>query len=216
MAHLLAGTDAFNNPAVVGPLPFGLNALKLGPHVNFNGDITTWLGDMASYAADFFFAYTQATPPTPLTDEQMQEKINTDAPGSKMLSDVDTFVIATKYDIGSGNGMRFTDILTHYYYGTAGNPPFRNYRCRYYCEAVHLKGWNGTSFENEDEWRTNYYPQLRDNICFQIYSLIDVTLPNLWLLVRIWFNAYKDVLKIDLLLDNWLNALKEELKKELI
>ncbi len=214
IAHVLAGVDAFNYRDLVGLLPDGLNFLKLGPHVNFNGDIVTWLGDIASSSGDFFLAYLR-NKRKPAGCKQEQTYINIDAPGSDMLGDIDSFVIANFFDIRSEKGKRFTEILEEYYLGKDNTPPIRNRRFELFCKAVNLNGWNGTRFENEDEWLKYYHKQLRDNICFQIFSLTDEKLQNLWILLQIWFNGYQDILKIDELLNIWLSALKEELKKEL-
>ena len=212
IAHLLAGVDAFNYRDLVGLFPDFLNFLKLGPHVDFNGDIVTWLGDIASSSADFFFAYLRDKR-APIGNKQKQEYIDIDAWGSKMLGDLDAFVIAKHFDISSQNGKRFTEILEEYYLG-AKEEPVRNYRFQLYCKAVNLKGWNGSSFENEDDWIKYYHNQLRDNICFQIYSLTDETLPSIWQLLQVWFNKYADIIKVDEMLKTWLTALKKELKEE--
>ena len=215
IAHILAGVDAFNHRDVVGILPFGLNFLRLGPYVEFNGDIVTWLGDIASSSGDFFLAYLR-NHKKPICTKQEQTYILDDAPGSDMLGDIDAFVIAKYFDVAATqNGKRFTTILEEYYLGNEKNEPVRNRRFQLFCQAINLNRWNGTRFENEDEWMAYYHKQLRNNICFQIFSLTDETLPNLWQLLKIWFNAYQDILKIDELLEIWLDALKEKLKTEL-
>lgn len=216
IGHVLGGLDALNYPTVVG-LMGKLNFLKLGPHVDSNCDVCCWLTDIASSACDFFFTYL-GKDRTPLNTEQEQHFIDIDAPGSKMLGDLDPYVIANKYKIGATKGMRITEILRDYYYGSSGSNgvPFRNERCRYFCDLVGLKGWNGKEFENEKEWLAKYHQQLRDDICFNAASLTNINFTNIWHFVQIWlFNDYQDVLKIDTLLNLWLNDLKEEVKKEI-
>ena len=213
IAHVLAGIDAYNNPDVVSPLPRLLNLYKIGPYVKSNQDVVTWLGDIASSSGDFLFAYRRKHR-KPIGTHMEQGYIYTDAPGSDMLGNIDSFVISRYYDVGADNGKRLTEILTDYYSGTGANPPLRNQRCWLFCEAVGLKGWNGNNFENENEWIDLYHKELRDNICFQVASLADGILETIRLVVPVWFNCYTDVLKINELLVIWLDALKQEIKKE--
>ena len=214
IGHVLAGLDAFNYPQVVTPLPGYIRFLKyLGPHVDSNADVVTWLGDIASSSVDFLFDYLR-NGKTPLTREQQQEYIDCDAPGSDMMGDIDPYVIATHYDIASSNGLRLTDILTDYYFGTGGNPPLRARRFSLFCKAVGLEGWDGANFSNEKKWLKDYKRQLRDNCCFQFISLAEHDLRSILMVVKIWFNGYGDVLKLELLLQIFLDALKENIKKE--
>ncbi len=209
-AHILAGLDAYNYKEPVSPLPnflFFLNFLV--PHVDSNVDIVTWLGDIASSSGDFMFYYLNnnkiATP------EIEQNYINTDAPGSDMLGDIDPYVIAAKYDVGATNGMRYTDILTDYYL----NPKsVRQQRFTIYCDSIGLKDWNGKSFGNEKDWMKYYIKQLRDNITFQIVSLTKLDFRTIILLLQIWFNQYEAILKKRLLLQIYLDQLKIERAKE--
>ncbi|MFM9945711.1 MAG: hypothetical protein ACKVQB_10815 [Bacteroidia bacterium] len=212
-AHILAGLDAYNYLEPVSPLPNWLFFLNfLVPHVDSNVDIVTWLGDIASSSGDFMFAYLKNNK-KPISTEQEQNFINSDAPGSDMLGDIDPYVIAKHYDVGSTNGMRYTDILQDYYF----NPKSaRNRRFSIYAEFVGLKGWDGTNFKNEKQWLRYYKGQLRDNICFQVESLAKMSLNTIILLIRIWFGGYEKVLKKELLLKIYLKTLKEELKKETI
>jgi hypothetical protein len=213
IGHVLAGIDAYNHKAVVGPLPWNLNDLRLFPYVESNEDIVTWLGDIASSGGDFFF-YHIDNKPALLPPDTAQGYINTDAPGSDMLGNIDAFVIARMYDVKTSNGGRFSEILKSYYLGNHTDPPFRNNRCKYFCQAVGLTGWNGNNFSNETEWIKYYRKQLRDNICFQVFSLTDGKLQSLWRVLKIWLNFYTNIIRTDELLGIWLHALKEGLKKE--
>ena len=175
------------------------------------------LRGLCSQAAQAVRALEKESAKIPNTPEEEQKMINENAPGSDMLANVDAFVIAMHYDIDARNGKRLSEIIEDYYLGANGGTPLRNRRCRYFCEAVGLKDWNGKTakFGNEDEWLKDYEKQLRDNICFQVNSLlIPKSFASYWLPLRIWFNGYREVLKMDVLLKIWLDALKENLKKE--
>ena len=211
IGHVLAGVDAYNHPQVVSPLPdFLMFLAKLFPHVDSNMDVATWLGDIASSSGDFLFDYLR-NGRTPLTPEQEQHYIDIDAPGSDMLGNIDAYVIAAHYDVGSSNGMRFTDILEDYYFNDKSP---QSKRFSIYCEAIGLKGWNGESFANEQKWLKYYTKHLRNNICFQVFSLAKKDLRTIVVLLRIWMGGFKDVLKKEPLLQIWLKALKENVKRE--
>jgi hypothetical protein len=215
IGHVLAGLDAFNYPQVVTPLPGYIRFLKyLGPHIDSNADVVTWLGDIASSSCDFLFDYIR-NGKTTLTTAQEQHYIDIDAPGSDMLGNIDAYVIAGNYDIATSSGMRLTDILQDYYFGTNGNPPLRNRRYSIFCKMVGLTGWDGTNFANEEQWvKKDYYKQLRDNCCFQFVSLAEHNLEMIIRVFRIWFNGYRKVLKVEELLQIFVDALKENIKKE--
>ncbi|NQT62432.1 MAG: hypothetical protein HQ556_05690 [Candidatus Marinimicrobia bacterium] len=214
VAHILAGLDAHNHPQVVSPLPNFLFFLNfMCPHVDSNSDIVTWLGDIASSSGDFLFDYLK-NGKQPLSESGEEKDILKDAPGSDMLGNIESFVIAGKYNIGSDKGMSFTEILSDYYLRESGRE-HRNQRMRLYCEAIGLKGWDGEYFTNESPWLKYYHRQLRDNIAFQVMSLTAEKLSSIWYPLLIWFNFYRDVLKIDTLLNIYLDTLKVELKKEL-
>ena len=216
-AHILAALDAYNYKDMVTPLhKFGgifMFMAKLFPHVDSNVDIVTWLGDIASSAGDFLFDYKRNNR-RPLSAEQEQHYIDIDAPGSDMVGDIDPYVIATLYNVGTTNGMRVTDILTDYFIGTNGNAPKRKQIMKTFCEQVGLRGWDGINFSNEEEWLSYYRKQLRDNTCFQVYSLTTESIKSFVMLIRIWFGGYKHVLKLQLLLEIWLKALKQEIRNE--
>lgn len=213
-AHILAGLDAWNYLAPVSPLPKFLMFLKnLFPHVDSNVDIVTWLGDIASSSGDFLFEYLR-NGKKPLDTPTMQKYIDTDAPGSDMLGDIDPYVISRHYDVGSTNGKRYTEILTEYYYGVDGQIPLHKKRVSEFCSVIGLEGWNGEKFKNEDKWLTYYHQQLRDNTSFQVFSLTDEKLHSVILPLKIWIGCYKSVLKFDELLSIWLLALKNGMKSE--
>jgi len=210
-AHILAGLDAFNYEAVVTPLPGFLSFLTfLVPHVDSNMDIVTWLGDIASSSGSFLFDYLFSKKRN-ISIHKDQADINIDAPGSDMLGDIDPYVIRQFYNVSSTNGMRYTDILENYF---CGNSPYRTKRISYYCNAVGLKGWNGEQFANEQEWLAKYKKQLKANTEFQVFSLTSEKLPAVILPLKIWLGFYKNVLKLEYLLQIYLTALKEQMKNE--
>lgn len=214
LAHVLSGLDALNHPQIVSPLPAFLSFLAhLGPHVESNADMATWLGDIGSSAGDFLHCYLN-TDQKPLSVGQEQKFINLDAPGSDMLGNIDAYVIAHHYDVGSTNGLRFTDILADYYEPDAPGSRFRAHRFSTFCQVIGLEGWNGETFANEAQWLKQYHWQLRNETCFQLYSLTEELLSSIWLMLRVYFNGYSSVLKLDILLQLYLDGLKEHIKQE--
>ncbi len=214
IAHILATLDAYNHPQVVSPLPSFLSFFNfLVPHVDSNMDIVSWLGDIASSSGDFMFAYLR-NGKKQISAEEEQKYINSGASGSDMLGDIDPFVIAKNYNVGTNKGMRFTEIITDYYINETYSTGKRKNRIGIYCNYIGLKNWDGENFGNEFMWLTYYYKQLRDNLTFQVFSLTDEKIKSLWLPLFIWFNGYRHVVKIELLLKIYLKALKTELKKE--
>ena len=211
VAHILAGLDAHNYPQVVSPLPHFLRFLSfLFPHVDSNMNVTTWIGDLGSSARGFLFTYLFQKK-KPLSIQQEQDVINTEVPGSDMLGNIDSFVIKESYQVSSSNGKRFTEILEDYY---LTDNPYRKHRCSIFCKANGLVGWDGNSFQNEKEWLTFYKKQLRDDTTFEVFSQTNEKISSVWLPIVIWFNGYKDVLKLDTLLGLFLEKLKLEIKKE--
>ena len=214
VAHILAGLDAANYPQIVSPMPGFLAFLdKLAPHVDVNTDVATWLGDLGSSSGDFLFCYLKNNR-QPLSLGQEQKFIDLDAPGSDMLGDIDTYVIGKHYAVSAVQGQRVTDILANYYGSDEPGVGYRKRRFSTFCQAVGLTGWNGTQFANEQQWLASYRKQLRDDVCFQVFSLTEENLKSIWLTLRIWFNGYGDVLKIELMLQVFLDALKELIKSE--
>ncbi len=212
IAHTLAGLDALNHHDSVGLLRWRPN-LYISPSVDSNADIVTWLGDIASSSADFLLAQKQ-NGKEPIGPEREQEFIDNDAPGSDMLGNIDAFVIGKNYKINTDNGQRVTEILEDYY---LGNSSYRNFRFSSFCKAVELD-WNGRYFSNESEWLRYYQKQLRDNICFQVYSIIgwknkENFFQDMSLLFMIWFNQYEGTLKKGTLLKIWLEELKDNIIK---
>jgi hypothetical protein len=204
-AHILAGLDAYNHPQIVSPFPVFLSFLdKLGPHVDSNMDIVTWLGDIASSSGDFLFTYLKQGK-KPLTQDQEQHIINVDAPGSDMLGDIDPYVLAAHYDVGATKGMRYTEILEDYYFGNGQKHRQRRYST--FADWIGLKGWTGAAYANEADWLRLYTRQLRDNTSFQVFSLTDEKLDSIWISMAVWFNGYRDVLKLEYLLKIFLKSL---------
>ncbi len=212
IGHVLAGLDAFNNPAPVTPLPnFLLFARRLFPLVDYNTDIVTWLGDIASTSGEFLFKYSKQK--KKLTDEQKQTLINVYSSGSDMLGDIDPYVIQLIYNISSTDGLRVTDILRNYYIGDNEiGSNFRKKRFQYFSHTVGLKNWDGENFSNEEKWLEYYKKQLRNNTVFYVYSRSHKP-DSYFLAMLIYLNAYKNILDFDLLLKIFLDALKLKIKK---
>jgi hypothetical protein len=214
IGHILTGCDASNYPDTVGLLPGRQNILRLGPHVTSNMDMSTWLGDIASASAAFLFTYFEKK--DTLTIPEMQVVIDEFVPGTDMMGNIDAYVIASHYDISLRQGMRFTEILTDYYIGKEYDPPLRNSRYRLFCEAIGLKDWDGANFSNEAAWLKYYEKELLAATCFLYKSLTDNACANFFTAIRMYyFKAYKDELKIQLLLTTLLGELKKALQKEI-
>jgi hypothetical protein len=211
LAHILSGLDAHNYPQIVTPMPPFLTFLApLFPHVSSNMDMATWLGDIASASGDFLIAYL-ANDNKPASIAVEQKRINTEAPGSDMLGDIDPYVMRRIYDVSSNKGMRFTEILEDYY---LTDNPYRKKRFSIFCEEIGLKGWNGASFSNEAVWFKFYNREMRDNITFQLYSVSNEKITSLKLPFLVWLGKYRDVLKYELLLKLFIDTLKGLIKKE--
>lgn len=211
IAHILAGVDAYNYPQTVSPLPHFLRFFEhLLPHVDSNMDIVTWLGDIASSSGGFLFNYLR-TNKSKNSPKREQYEINIGAPGSDMLGNIDAFIIGNAYDVGSENGQRFTDILTSYYFDD--DSP-RKKRFETYCKLIGLKGWNGENWKNEEIWKAYYYRQLRDNVSFQVFSLTDQKLDSVILPIKVWFGFYRNILKVEELLEIYLKELKSQINNE--
>jgi hypothetical protein len=91
---------------------------------------------------------------------------------------------------------------------------YKERRCSIFAERVGLKGWNGVTYSNETEWLRFYTRQLRDNTSFQAFSLTDEKLDSIWLSMAIWFNGYRDVLKLEYLLKIFLKSLYACIQEE--
>ncbi|OQX98595.1 MAG: hypothetical protein B6I24_04915 [Bacteroidetes bacterium 4572_128] len=205
IGHVLAGLDAYNYLAPVSPLPdFLLFAYRFFPSVDYNTDIVTWLGDIASTSGEFLFK--RFSQKKPLDNKQKQDLINTYSDGSDMLGNIDPFVIKLLYDTSSTNGLRITEILKSYYIGNKYEKPYKN-RYKHFCKTVGLNNWDGEKFSNEKKWFKYYKKQLKNNTAFYVYSRSRKPI-SVFLAIMIYFNFYKKILDFDLLLGLFLDALK--------
>lgn len=210
LGHVLAGLDALNYRQVVSPLPSFLSFLaKLLPHVDSNVDIVTWLGDLASASADFLFDYLKDGHQR-LNTSQEEHVIEDDASASDMIGDIEPYVIAHHYAIGSTQGQRVTTIFDDYFNGAHG------YRAKRYSTFASLIGlvWDGHTFSNEKSWIHYYHRQLKNSVCFVTFSQNEKTLSGLLLPLKIWFGGYSSVLQMDLLLKLFLKTLTQKIKLE--
>ncbi|HEY6976914.1 MAG TPA: hypothetical protein VH396_11545, partial [Chitinophagaceae bacterium] len=158
LAHTLAGLDAFNNFQVVSPLPPFLFFLhKLFPHADSNVEVTTWLGDIATTAADFLFEYLSKNK-TPLSETTEQKYIDINASASDMLGDIDAYVINYLYkDYVSSKGKRLTEILEEYYNKCSTDPSYQKQRFKIFCKEIGLHlNEKENNFSNEEQWLKKY------------------------------------------------------------
>jgi len=208
IAHVLAGLDALNHKQVVTPLPDALAFLyRLFPYVRSNADVVTWIGDIASSAADLLFDYIRNSKKQ-LTPEQQQKVINSDASGADMLGDIDPYVIARHYPIQQESGQRLTEMLKDYYLEDHSK---RQIRYAEFADIIGLKGWDGQQFSNEKQWLKYYYGQLKNCICFVIFSQNEKSLKGFILPLKVWLGGYKKIVKITELLTIFLDSLKREI-----
>ncbi|MBL7766464.1 MAG: hypothetical protein JNJ58_10245 [Chitinophagaceae bacterium] len=211
IGHVLAGLDALNHPQVVSPLPNFLSFLdKIFPHVDSNADVVTWLGDIASSSADFLFDYLR-NKNTPISESDEQVVIDTDAPGSDMMGDIDPYVIAHHYDISTHTGQLVTDILHQYY---TGDQDYYRHRFSTFSKIIGLKGWDGQNFSNEEAWIKAYHHNLRNSICFVAFSQNEKSIRGLLIPLQVWLNGYQDVLKMDMLMRIFIQSLKQSIIQE--
>lgn len=210
LGHVLAGLDALNHQQVVTPFPPALSFLaKLFPHVDKNADIVTWLGDIASASADFLFDDLKNNHHR-LSQNQEEKVIESDASASDMIGDIDPYVIAHHYDVNTSNGPRITDIFQEYFSGENG------YRAKRYSTFAKLIGldWDGYQFKNEKPWLNYYHRQLKNSVCFVVFSQNEKTLTGLLLPLKIWLGGYASILQMDMLLKLFLQALKKKINLE--
>lgn len=212
MGHVLAGMDASNYLQPVSPLPSWLMFLRrLGPSVDKNTDCATWLGDLSSVAGEFLFH--GLAKKRKLTDQEKQEILNAEAPGSDMLGNIDSIVIPMIYNLKTNHGLRVTDILTDYYSSNGMGHYFLQRRCRAFCTFTGLKGWNGSAFENEKQWLRYQTRQLRCTTAF--YAFTAWKKPKaIFMALGVWLHFFEKRLELKHLLSCLLGSLKNAINNE--
>jgi len=209
MGHVLAGMDAYNNAMPVTPLPNSLMLFyKLLPHVNKNTDAATWLGDLSSTCGELFSYYINHK--VEADSNEKQNIIDETAPAVDMLGNIDSYVIATSYDIATNNGMRVTDILYDYYCNS--NNTFRKNRLPLFCEQLGLLGWNGSEFKNEKTWKAFYSKELKTITAFYVESRF-AKIWNYYYAFGIWLGMYNNIVCAHEVVTSLLYALKQAMKK---
>lgn len=218
IGHTLCGLDAINHSAVVTPFPSWLAwAYPVLPYIKSNADAVTWVGDIASIAGEYLFATSHCN--APLDDEAKKQIIDVYAPYSDMLGNIDPYVIAQAYNIGTESGDRPSEIFKDFYLdiGIKGKPPigreFREHRYTYFANAIGLVNWNGHSFKNEQQWRRNYEKQLRDATIFYCLSRSS-GLGRLFQAMLTWMGCTGKTIDIKKLTDLFFESLKFYLSKE--
>jgi hypothetical protein len=208
LAHTLAGLDAINYPQVVSPLPDYLFFLRLFfPSADSNADVTTWLGDIATTAADFVYFFLRENRPP--NDQEQQLYININASASDMLGNIDAFVINRLFDTSAIEGKSLTEIFEIYYCDSDQGKIWRKQRLAVFCDCVGLKDWNGYSFSNEADWIDNYTSQLRNTTAFMVFSSSENLWQKLTLCQQIWKRKYDHIIMPDYLLLLFLTAIKK-------
>lgn len=209
LAHVLAGLDALNHPQVVSPLPDFLFFLhRLLPYANSNADVATWLGDIATSAQDFVFAYLK-NGRTPLDKKTEQFYIDINSSASDMLGNIDAYAIAHFYNVCTTKGRRVSEIFEEYYGDGAIGISMRQQRFEVFSRHIGLGEWDGVNFSRESEWRKNYKKELRCTTAFMIFSVSSDLRSKIFLPLKVWLKKFDHVAKADLLLDLFLRALKK-------
>lgn len=208
LGHVLAGLDALNNPQLVSPLPDSILFLyRYFPYANSNADVATWLGDIATSAMDFLFAYLK-NGGKPLDKETEQHFININASASDMLGNIDSYAIHHFYKSQKFPRKRVSDIMQAYYSDGPMGAEFRKQRFILFTRHIGLGNWDGRNFSNEKKWLICYEGQLRSTISFMIYSVTSEPLKKYYLPYKVWKRKYEDIIKVELLLNIFLKALK--------
>jgi hypothetical protein len=209
IGHVLAGLDALQYPQIVSPLPDELMRLyPFFPYAKQNADVVTWLGDIATSAADFLFHYLREGH---LPDEKaMQCYINRNASASDMVGNIDSYVIHDLYKERRIVSMRVSEMLRVYYGAGVATDPF-NKRFEIFTKHVGLGRLNGDEFENERDFLTIYEEELRSTISFMVYQFVSDSDDRYRLPYKVWKKNYEPVIQARRLLVLFLDALKKQM-----
>ena len=165
IGHVLCGMDAFNNPdKVIPPNIEGWQPTDW--EITHNIDAVTWLGDLASVLGDSVME--AIIKKRNLTEAEIQNIIDADAPNQDMLGNIDAYVIAKSYNI-NGNKLRVSDLFKDYYLGK-GVEKFQNRRYHLFAESLGLGTFDGKKFKNEDEKLKLYTDEINDAAAFYILA----------------------------------------------
>lgn len=218
LGHLLCGLDAINHRAPVSPLPnFLMWFYRLFPFIQDNADAVTWVGDIASVSGEILFK--TSCDRSPLSIAAKQEILDVYAPHQDMLGNIDPYVIAQAYNIGTENGYRLTEILEDYYCDIGIDAEesfgrgFRENRYTYFAKAIGLGSFNGMTFSNEAHWRKDYEKQLRDATIFYCLSRSS-GIGRFIQAILSWMGFTKKTLDIHNLTDHFLISLKNYVRDE--
>lgn len=163
IGHVLCGMDAFNNPQSIVPItiagyePFDLKITE-------NISAVTWLGDLASILGDVEME--KLIKERELTDAEIQNIIDSDAPAQDMLGNIDAYIISNNYNL-SGKKLRVSDIFKDYYLGKGVNS-YQNNRYTLFTELIGLGKLEGEVFKNEVEVIKKYSDEISDAAAFYI------------------------------------------------
>ncbi len=211
LGHVFAGLDALNYPEVVTPLPGWLRwARKLFPSNDYNSDIVTWLGDIASVAGEFVV---RSQNNHELSLDEKQELIFSYAQGADMLGNIDAYVIGNTYNMYSDNGLKISDILYDYYCSEGIGEQTRKRRYSIFCSVIGLTGWDGENFDNEKSWMKYNIGQLRNNTLFYTMNRFS-DFKRLGVGLKTWFRRYDKQIDAENLLNSFLTSIKKLKKKE--
>jgi len=161
IGHTFAGLDALNHPSAAGILNI---------RITRNADAVTWVGDLGSVLAEWFFKRydSRRGRGSALTLTELQEVIDgTDglAPPQDMLGNIDAFAIRSHFNTTgrrpgtaappgmSWQAPKVSEILRDYYLQSNDALLHRYSR---FAQSIGLTGWNGTRFVNEAS-RVSYY-----------------------------------------------------------
>jgi len=158
IGHVFAGLDAENHPQEADT---GIPFLTVG--IDSNVDAVTWVGDLGSVLAELQIKWISND--RSISYSEGQAIINEYASPQDMLGNIDAYVIASKFTIDSeSSGMKVSEILSEYYLGKEPDceTPAQDHRYSLFAQAVGLKDWDGSKFNNEDDWVDKYTDQVND------------------------------------------------------
>ena len=206
IGHVLAGLDARQNHHMVMPRldTFAMEKdLRAFPYATNNCDVCTWLGDIATSAANFLFEFVDHGGQLP-GEPRMQQIIDQQASASDMMGNIDSYVIYHYWRKKMFQSKRVSGMLEEYY----GNVNLFKDRYVIFTEQIKLGKLQGGKFSNEVAWLDFYEKELRATISFMIYAFGKADQSRVELALQAWLRAYEQVIQIRRLLKLFLDALK--------
>jgi hypothetical protein len=163
LGHVYAGLDAINNPNAVTLRIAGLPVDDFPIRICRNCDATTWVGDLGSVLAEWFFKqfHPDRGSSSPLSIKEANAVIHELAPGCDMLGNIDAFVIFDSYlKVCRPVGPKVSEVLRQYY---LQNNEYRSHRYSIFAKTIGLQ-WDRSKkdFSNTDAWMNYYEDEIKN------------------------------------------------------